>query len=550
MRTATTRLGLLAVLVLLAAPAWAQSYEITFQVDMSDAITNCALDPASDQIVTVPGEHNGWDASGDNASVLTDDDDDGIYTGTFTVEEDSLGDDSVLQYKFWGSEPVGWENDPNREFDPTEDATIDPVAFNKTFEDICDADTEEIEVVFQVDMSVQIALGNFDPETDVVTVAGSFQTPADWASAADTLTPDVFNPDIYIGAVATELIVPSTQFYKYIIGEPEDAAPDGWENDPNREFEVTGNETDEDGNGLPEVILPIDYFNRISPDDVLNEPATVTFNVDLRTAFSVLDAEGQLPANADATEFTDAIGGLYVNGPLAGQANANVDELVDWADWGPGELGSIETRALSDEDEDGIYTITYEYDAGTERNLPGKFGTDGYDNEAAGFNDHQFRIDPGTQTIDIVFGCMRKADGTFEDDNGPGGAPVYDPYALIDLNATPQTCMFVESGGEADNETTDIEGTGVVPVQAELRGNYPNPFVGETTFEYAVAESGHVSLTVYDLMGRRVATLVDGVQAADTYRVTFDASRLASGVYVTRLVVGDTVQSQKLTVTN
>ena len=119
MHTATARFGLLAMLVLLAAPAWAQEdFEITFQVDMNAAIDNCALDPESDQVISVPGEHNGWDTA---ASVLSDGDGDGIYGSTITVNSDTFGDDGVLQYKFWGTDPVGWEDDPNRVWDPATD---------------------------------------------------------------------------------------------------------------------------------------------------------------------------------------------------------------------------------------------------------------------------------------------------------------------------------------------------------------------------------------------------------------------------------------------
>jgi len=100
MHTATARFGLLAILVLLAAPAWAQEdFEITFQVDMNDAITNCALDPESDQVISVPGEHNGWDTA---ASVLSDGDGDGIYGGTITVSSDTFGDDGVLRQEVAG----------------------------------------------------------------------------------------------------------------------------------------------------------------------------------------------------------------------------------------------------------------------------------------------------------------------------------------------------------------------------------------------------------------------------------------------------------------
>jgi len=556
MHNATARFGLLAVLVLLASPAWAQEeYDITFQVDMNDAITNCALDPESDQVVSVAGELNDWTTGAD---LLEDGDGDGIYGGTFTVTDDQFGDDGVLQYKFWGTDPVGWEDDPNRVWDPaTDPTTIEPVSFNRTFDDLCTTETETYELIFQVDMSVATLQGQFDPETDVVTVAGTFNG---WNASADTLVQDIFNPDVYIGLVESEVIVPSEQLYKFLIGEPEDAAPDGWESIDDRPFMITGDETDsdEDDNDFPEKVLDVVFYNNVTPDDILTESATVTFEADLRAAYYYLEDNGELPADTQTGEPVESIDGLFINGPVA----SNADELVDWATWGPDDLGQIPSRELLDDGTNGdatagdsIFTLVYEYPAGTAKNLVGKFGINGYDNEGGFGANQNFAITEGTQTINAIFGAIRQADGTFTDDNGPvindqDFSQAYDPYILIDNDATPPTAVIVRSGGEADNDPTSVEGTGVVPTTAELRPNYPNPFASATTFEYAIAEAGHVSLTVYDLMGRRVATLVDGTQAADTYRVSFDASELASGVYVVRLMVGDTVQSRKLTVTN
>ena len=103
--------------------------------------------------------------------------------------------------------------------------------------------------------------------------------------------------------------------------------------------------------------------------------------------------------------------------------------------------------------------------------------------------------------------------------------------------------------------------TASTPSQFELRQNYPNPFNPVTTIVYQVAGSreyevgsrkktdalGHVKLAVYDLLGREVAVLVDGYQTPGGHRVTFDARKLASGVYFYRLVAGGSVQTRKMT---
>ena len=84
--------------------------------------------------------------------------------------------------------------------------------------------------------------------------------------------------------------------------------------------------------------------------------------------------------------------------------------------------------------------------------------------------------------------------------------------------------------------------------QFVLEGNYPNPFAGQTAIRYAIGEAGPVTLKVYDVTGREVATLVDEVQPAATYEAAFDATGLASGVYFARLTVGERTFSSKLTV--
>lgn len=82
---------------------------------------------------------------------------------------------------------------------------------------------------------------------------------------------------------------------------------------------------------------------------------------------------------------------------------------------------------------------------------------------------------------------------------------------------------------------TGIEQSEEIPTNIWLGENYPNPFNPTTTIEYGLEQQAHVQLHVYDMLGRRVATLVDGLQQAATYTVTFDASRLASGIYLYRL---------------
>ncbi len=87
-----------------------------------------------------------------------------------------------------------------------------------------------------------------------------------------------------------------------------------------------------------------------------------------------------------------------------------------------------------------------------------------------------------------------------------------------------------------------------LPVLAELNQNYPNPFNPSTVIRFGIPQSGEVRLEVFDLLGRRVATLVDNERkSAGYHQVSFDASNLASGIYFYRIVAGKYVDSKRMT---
>ncbi len=88
--------------------------------------------------------------------------------------------------------------------------------------------------------------------------------------------------------------------------------------------------------------------------------------------------------------------------------------------------------------------------------------------------------------------------------------------------------------------------TNPVPSEFALMQNYPNPFNPTTAISYQLSAVARVTLTVYDILGRQVATLVDERQVPGAHTVDFDGSRFASGVYFYRLVAGDNVVTRKM----
>ncbi len=87
------------------------------------------------------------------------------------------------------------------------------------------------------------------------------------------------------------------------------------------------------------------------------------------------------------------------------------------------------------------------------------------------------------------------------------------------------------------------------PTSFGLNQNYPNPFNPSTAIRYALPQRSYVTLTVFNTLGQRVATLVNGEVEAGYHEVKFDASGIASGVYFYRIQAGDVTQTRKLCLT-
>jgi len=99
-----------------------------------------------------------------------------------------------------------------------------------------------------------------------------------------------------------------------------------------------------------------------------------------------------------------------------------------------------------------------------------------------------------------------------------------------------------------NNSTTSIADYENKITNFELYQNYPNPFNPTTTISYSIPTKSNVNLTVYDMVGRDLTTLVNEVKEEGHYSVTFNAAELASGVYIYRILAGGYVQTMKLLV--
>jgi len=121
-------------------------------------------------------------------------------------------------------------------------------------------------------------------------------------------------------------------------------------------------------------------------------------------------------------------------------------------------------------------------------------------------------------------------------------ATTYDLYSVVTFgDSVSMTCgdvgTILRTTPGIPTATHDEAREGI-PVRSALEQNYPNPFNGISNFEFRISEWGWVRVTVHDLLGREVATLVDERRAPGRYTIRFDAGNLASGMYLYRLTTG------------
>jgi len=134
-------------------------------------------------------------------------------------------------------------------------------------------------------------------------------------------------------------------------------------------------------------------------------------------------------------------------------------------------------------------------------------------------------IDAGDRDIlDSLLSCFHGLGGLRSDMGAYGGSSNGWPVSIEDGDQTPKT----------------------LPRFVTLFQNYPNPFNVRTTITFILPQSGSVNLSIYDILGRHVQTLLDGWQQIGPHSITFDAMGLASGAYFYRLRAGERIDSKRM----
>ncbi len=501
-------------LVLSVAVFAQSSTNVVFQVNMGASTFQGVFTPGSDSL-TVRGDFQaaaadpGGDWQGYFFKMSPKSTGDSIYNVTATIPNSNSG--TTYHFKFVKNDG-GWEGIANnREFTlDTSSATqtLPVVYFNNdsTFTAPIPKYLNTVKFIADLGSILGSGVGAFDPSTDSIQVAG-----LDWdglgsveSPAADRwLVQDPFQANLFSATLkfrGTGLADTTKWKFKAIPGAR--FTNGGWETGADRWYKWVSDTVNTQTVGP---IVP----NIFPVAPALVNPVDVTFSVDMNGAKDVRNNN------------------VFTNLQFVGM-RGGASFLGDWTnggDWQPTDtIGLAHMLVLYD---DGTHSDATAGDNVWTLKITVSAGTNG------GFYEYKFGAwYTGADTINVGSSSM--------DNEMPFGINHF--LILKDGSAMVQMHKFgtrsVITGIERLNNT--------IPDNYTLSQNYPNPFNPSTLINYSIPSPGLVTLKVFDMLGREVTTLVNTQQAAGNYKVSFDASQLASGVYFYRISTNNFVSTKKM----
>lgn len=135
--------------------------------------------------------------------------------------------------------------------------------------------------------------------------------------------------------------------------------------------------------------------------------------------------------------------------------------------------------------------------------------------------------------------------------NGNGNTNSPKSYSFVDKTVLSGKYSYrlkqIDNDGKYEFSNT-VEVDLGSPTKFELSPNYPNPFNPTTTIRFSLPEASDVKLTIYNILGQEVQTLINGEMAAGIHTIDFGAQNLSSGIYIYKLEAGSFIQTKKMTV--
>ncbi len=254
--------------------------------------------------------------------------------------------------------------------------------------------------------------------------------------------------------------------------------------------------------------------------------------------------------SGEMLKFRDNTAGLYTNSIFMSDMgySADVEDVAD---------NTVDSRARLEADELNItYSHFYDFGAGEAASM---FGEQDFTQTELALS-----VNANTGTVDPQLnGISRTNDGNLNPTLAEGSAAL--TYANFDALDDFFTEVAYTGAFGTDNWlagwsaladygfTSDEVGTSIdedwgtsVPSAYTLEQNYPNPFNPTTNIKFALPNAADVKLEVFNILGQRVGTLVNGQMNAGYHTVTFDATNLSSGVYIYRISAGQYSQVKRM----
>ncbi|HEX2963513.1 MAG TPA: T9SS type A sorting domain-containing protein [Ignavibacteriales bacterium] len=480
---------------------------VTFQANMKVMIKEGTFDVNTNKMLLRgsfqkdAGDTDDWSGA---KFELQDADKDSIYTLTadFPIAKAGTG----YEYKLVLA-PDSWEGSPNRSFtlNATPNIILYPVYYNNdSVVNVSQYSGQKFKITFTADIS-SIYNQGFDPNKDSLLVQG-----LDWDGLGkevigsrkmkETLVAGVYETTLQVTALADSASYKFRLFPNNLFGD------NGWEqiNAPNRYIYF------KDFGGKDSMAL-----ETIAPSFLLLRPAitkniAVLFQVDVKGAKNAYDGSDialndiQFVGLKGADSVLGAWGGNWVVADTTGKSMLALNDKGFFGDKVAG---------------DNIWSREVVYNSGT----PG------------GFRQFKYGI--------WYTGADQHASGNTKilDNEASGGVNHV-------FNLTDEASGRIELKALFGNMTTGVKELkdSKVPTVYSLAQNYPNPFNPATTIRYAVPQAGMVTLKIYNMLGQEIATLVNKMQNAGSYEVSFDASRLSSGIYLYNLTSGSFSSTKKM----
>ena len=498
------KLKFLALVVSISAFSFAQSINVTFQVDMSIQIFVGNFPPGANVVVRGSFQSDCGDPGGNwqgNLYQLSDPDSDDVYTCTFSAPVALAGNSYIFKYVIVNPPASdNWESTPDRQFTLTAPTTVIPVVwFN---DDVIYVPPFEVAntIKFSADISSILGVGiegAFDPDQDSLLVMG-----LDWNNYGKNIIGNrkMENTDLNPGIYTTTLTVTSgsaapngvgdSTNWKYRAFDVSRFQNTGWETGPDRwhVYQADG----------ATVILPL-IVPSILPS--WNPPSLIlTINLDMTGAINRYNG---LPIPLSEIEFI----GLKSTVPTFGN-------MLEGC-WCSGDTLNGNMVLL---------TKISESNWRFERLVPMGINQGYYDYKFAVMYSGADTINGGIEPLNNEFADTLVHNVLLVD--GP-------PIVINNLFGDPNP-VGVER----------IEN--LLPSEYHLEQNYPNPFNPTTKIRYSIPEYSFVTLKVFNLLGEEIETLVNGEQSAGAYEATFDATNLSSGIYFYSLQTKDYSSTKKM----